>query len=57
VQLAEVGVKVPVLLVVKLTAPVGAVGAVDVSVTVAVQELDVLTVTDPGEHVTFVLVV
>ena len=55
--MADVGVKVPVLLVVKLTVPVGVVGADDVSVTVAVQELDELTVTDPGEHVTLVPVV
>jgi len=50
VQLADVGVNVPVELVVKLTEPVGVVGLVDVSVTVAVQVLAVLTVTEPGEH-------
>ena len=41
VQLADVGVNVPVELVVKLTEPVGVVGLVEVSVTVAVQVLAV----------------
>jgi len=50
VQLADVGVNVPVELVVKLTEPVGVVGLVELSVTVAVQVLAVLTVTEPGEH-------
>lgn len=57
VQPAVVGLKVPVLLVVKLTLPVGVVGADDVSVTVAVQLLAILTVTVPGEHATLVVVV
>ena len=50
VQLADVGVNVPVELVVKLTEPVGVVGLVELSVTVAVQVLAVLTVTEAGEH-------
>jgi len=55
VQLAD-GVKVPVELVVKLTVPVGVVGLASVSVTVAVHVVGVLTWTDPGEHVTAVVV-
>ena len=51
VQLAEVGLKVPVELVVKLTDPEGVVAPVaDVSVTVAVQLVGVLTWTGAGEH-------
>jgi hypothetical protein len=50
VQLADVGVKVPVLLVVKLTVPVGVVGELEVSATVTVQVLALLTVTELGEH-------
>jgi len=49
-QEAAVGLKVPVLLVVKLTLPLGVVGLDEVSVTVAVQLLAVLTVTEPGVH-------
>ena len=49
-QLADVGLNVPVLFVVKPTVPVGAVGVPDVSVTVTVHVEDVLTCTDPGEH-------
>jgi hypothetical protein len=56
VQLAAVGVKVPVELVVKLTMPVGVVGLDDASVTVAVQLLDTPTVIEPGEHWTLVIV-
>jgi len=43
-------VKVPVELVARVTVPVGVVGVVDWSVTVAVHELAVFTVTDPGEQ-------
>ena len=51
VQLAEAGLNVPVELVVKLTDPVGVVAPVaDVSVTVAVQLVGVLTWTGAGEH-------
>ena len=51
VQLAEVGLKVPVELVVKLTDPEGVVAPVaDVSVTVAVQLVAMLTFTGAGEH-------
>ncbi len=57
VQDADVGLKVPVLLVVKLTEPVGVVGVEDVSVTVALQLLPVLTVTELGEQATEVVVV
>ena len=49
VQLAA-GVNVPVELVVKLTVPVGVVGDDEVSVTVTVQVVAVLTCTEPGEH-------
>ena len=57
VQLAEVGLKVPVELVVKLTDPEGVVAPVaDVSVTVAVQLVGVLTWTGAGEHCIVVLV-
>ena len=57
VQLAAVGAKVPVEFVVKLTVPVGVVGLDDVSVTVAVQMLALLTVTEAGEQATEVVVV
>ena len=50
VQLAEVGLNVPVEFVVKLTVLVGVVGVPDVSVTVTVHVEDVLTCTDPGTH-------
>jgi hypothetical protein len=50
VQLAVVGAKVPVEFVEKPTEPVGVVGVADESVTVAVQLLAVLTVTELGEH-------
>lgn len=42
--------KVPVELVASVTVPVGVVGFVEWSVTVAVHELAVLMVTDPGEQ-------
>lgn len=57
VQLAEVGVNVPVLLVVKLTEPVGVVGEREVSVTVAVQLVAAPEVTEPGEQARLVVVV
>jgi len=57
VQLADVGLKVPVLLVAKLTVPVGVVGDVELSVTVAVQLVEVPDVTELGEQVTLVVVV
>jgi hypothetical protein len=50
VQLAEVGAKVPVEFVVKLTLPVGVVGLDELSVTVAVQLVAEPTVTEAGEH-------
>ena len=51
VQLAEVGLNVPVELVVKLMEPVGVDGlVVDVSATVAVQLVGLLTWTDEGKH-------
>jgi hypothetical protein len=50
VQLAEIGVKVPVEFVVKATAPVGVVALDEVSVTVTVQVLALFTVTELGEH-------
>jgi len=56
VQLAEVGLNVPVELVVKPTEPVGLVGPTAVSVTVAVQLVAWLMTTDEGEQLTPVLV-
>jgi hypothetical protein len=56
VQLAEVGLNVPVEFVVKLTDPVGVVGPLEVSVTVAVQLVAWLLTRDEGEHLTLVLV-
>ena len=54
VQLVD-GVNVPEPSVVKLTLPVGVAAPVeDVSVTVAVQVVEVLTVTAAGAHVTLV---
>jgi len=50
VQLAEEGVKVPVEFVANATVPVGVVGLVEVSATVAVQLLAVFTMTEAGEH-------
>jgi hypothetical protein len=41
---------------VKATVPVGVVGAVEVSVTVAIHVAGVLTVTEPGEHESVVVV-
>ncbi len=57
VQLADMGLKVPVLFVAKLTVPVGVVGEVELSVTVAVQLVEVPDVTELGEQVTLVVVV
>jgi len=56
VQLAEIGLNVPVELVVKLAEPVGVVGPADVSVTVAVQLVAWLMTTVEGEQLTLVLV-
>jgi len=56
VQLAEVGLNVPVELVVKLTEPVGVVGPAAVSVTVAAQLVAWLMATDEGVQLTLVLV-
>jgi hypothetical protein len=56
VQLAAVGVNVPVEFVVKATEPVGVLGLAEVSVTDAVQLLLVPTLTELGEHVTLVVV-
>jgi hypothetical protein len=53
---ADNGLKVPVEFVVKATVPVGTVGLVELSITLAVQVVDVLTKTDPGEQVTTVIV-
>ena len=51
VQLAEVGLNVPVELVVKLMEPVGVDGLVaEASATVTVQLVGLLTWTDAGEH-------
>lgn len=49
--------KVPVEFVVRIMVPLGVVGAVKWSVTVAIHELTVLTVTDPGEQERDVVVV
>jgi len=50
------GLKTPELLVVKSTMPVGVVGLVEVSITLAVQLVATLMMTEPGEHVTTVVV-
>ncbi len=50
-------VKVPVLLVVKLTVPDGVVGLGEVSVTVAVQEVEPSIVAGLGEQMTVLVVV
>ena len=56
VQLAEVGLNVPVELVVKPTEPEGLVGPTAVSVTVAVQLVAWLMTRGDGEQLTLVLV-
>lgn len=56
VQIADAGLKVPAALVVKVTVPVGTVGLVELSVTFAVQVVEVLTRTDPCEQLTRVFV-
>lgn len=56
VQVADAGLKVPALLVVKVTVPVGTVGLVELSVTFAVQVVGALTKTDPCEQLTRVFV-
>ena len=56
VQVADDGLKVPVEFVVKVTVPVGTVGLVELSITLAVQVVDVLTKTDPGVQLTTVFV-
>ena len=56
VQVAVVGLKLPVEFVVKVTVPVGTVGLVELSNTLAVQLVGVLTKTDPGEQLTTIFV-
>ncbi len=56
VQVAGDGLNVPVEFVVKATVPVGTVGLVELSITLAVQLVDVPAGTDPGEQVITVLV-
>jgi hypothetical protein len=56
VQVADMGLKVPVESVVKVTGPVGTVGLVELSITLAVQLVAVLTKMDPGEQLTTVFV-
>jgi hypothetical protein len=53
---AAEGLKVPVEFEVNVTFPVGTLGLVELSITLAVQLVDVLTETDPGEQVTTVFV-
>jgi len=53
---AEDGLNVPVLLVLKLTEPVGVVGLDDISMTLAEQVVGVFTITEPGRQLTFVCV-
>ena len=55
VHVAE-GLKLPVLFVVKLTVPVGTVGLIEVSITLAVHVVATLTTTEPGEQVILVCV-
>jgi hypothetical protein len=56
VQVAVVGLKVPVEFVVKLRVPAGVVGLDEESVTVAVQLVAVPDVTEAGEQTTLVVV-
>ena len=56
VQLADAGVNVPVLFVVKLIVPEGVVGLDDVSVTVAAQLAGEPEVTEAGVQMTLVVV-
>ncbi len=53
---ADVGLKVPVEFVVKVTVPVGTVGFFELSTTLTVQVVAVLTKTDPWEQLTTVFV-
>ena len=55
VQAAD-GLKLPVLFVVNDTVPVGMLGLNEGSITRVVQLVGVLTVTEPGEHLSVVLV-
>ncbi len=55
VQVDE-GLKIPVEFVVKLTVPVGVLGLLEVSMTLAVQVVGVFTTTEPIEQLTFVCV-
>jgi len=50
------GLKVPVAFVVKVTVPVGTVGVFELSDTLTVQLVGLLTEIDPGEQLTTVLV-
>jgi hypothetical protein len=52
----HVPLKVPVLLLENVTVPVGVIGVLFVSVTVAVQRVELLTTTLAGLHVTVVMV-
>ena len=56
VQVADAGLNIPVEFVVKVTIPVGTVGLVELSMTLAVQLVRVLTKTDPMVQVTTVIV-
>ncbi len=56
VHVGDDGLNVPVEFVVKATVPVGTVELVELSITLAVQLVDVPTRTDPGEQVTTVFV-
>ncbi len=52
-----IGLKVPAPLLVKPTGPVGVIGPAEVSVTVAVHDVAVFTVTEDGLQLTVVVVV
>jgi hypothetical protein len=56
VHVAIDGLKLPVEFVVNSTVPVGTVGLVELSITLAVQLVGTLTNTEPGEQLTTVLV-
>jgi hypothetical protein len=56
VQVADGGLKAPVEFEVKVTIPVGTAGLVELSITLAVQLVELLTKIDPGEQVTTVFV-
>jgi hypothetical protein len=56
VQVPDDGLKVPIPLVANVTGPVGVVGLEAISLTVTVHVVTTLAATEPGAHVTEVVV-